>query len=100
MQRRDFGVSLVSCFLSSLFKKQETDNVIISPKEVGFDGSFFAFEKYIIKLARAQINHPNRFKIGKNQLVCWEEKDEVKKILYKNFDGKLFELKFVSFEGD
>jgi hypothetical protein len=78
MQRRDFGISLVSCFFSSLFKKQK-DNVILSPKEVGFDGSFFAYKKYIIKLARAQINHPSR---------------------YKNFNGKLFELKFVSFEGD
>jgi hypothetical protein len=99
MQRRDFGISLVSCFFSSLFKKQK-DNVILSPKEVGFDGSFFAYKKYIIKLARAQINHPSRYKINENQIVVWKEKDEVKKILYKNFNGKLFELKFVSFEGD
>lgn len=75
----------------------------VTPSYAGFDGSFLlnthVMRSRLIKLARCYADNPQRWGIGKGMLALWRNRDEsVSKVVYRNRDGKLFELKFVAME--
>ena len=75
----------------------------VTPAYAGFDGSFRMNDRYgfqpIIKLARCYADSPSRWSIGNGVLGYWKNRDEsVSKVVWRNRDGKLFELQFVPME--
>lgn len=76
----------------------------ITPAYAGFDGSFRLYggtygSGYLIKLARTSASSPGRWKIDKGRMGYWRNDDgTVSKLIWRNADGKLFDLQFVPME--
>jgi hypothetical protein len=101
MTRRDWFQWLALGSTSAAAKKNPER--CVTPAYAGFDGSFVMnshnLRRHVVKLARCYVDSPGRWSIGKGVLGCWKNRDEsVSKVLYRNRDGKLFELHFVPME--
>lgn len=70
----------------------------VTPAYAGFDGSFRC-GTYRVAVRRCQADNPNRISgIRCGEFVVWRNADQsVSKMLWKDNDGRLFEMKFVPF---
>lgn len=98
MRRRDLFGFLSLPFFGFSFKEPVKE---FSAAEAKFDGSFRLWNAsnvgsgYNIRLARAKKDSPNKYKIANDQMGTWLNEDgSVEKVVYRNKEGKLFELKF------
>ena len=70
----------------------------LTPAYAGFDGSFRQ-QCYTIRLTRASASSPKRWGINKGHMGYWRNDDgSVSKLIWRNADGKLFDLQFVPME--
>lgn len=73
----------------------------MTPSEAGFDGTVLMPYRGVrspltIRFRRGPIDNPHRLDFGVCQFVCLNREDgSVEKLLYRNADGKVFELQFV-----
>lgn len=73
----------------------------VTPAYAGFDGSFhMGRARYKIILAHASVSGPKRYTgLVPGMMGVWKNEDKsVSKLVYRNRDGKLFELQFVPME--
>lgn len=73
----------------------------VTPAYAGFDGSFMLYQhrSYVIRLARAMATSPKRWSLSNGRMGYWYNADgSVSKLVYRNADGKLFDLQFVPME--
>ena len=104
MDRRGF-FSWLSSFAAGAVASQPTikPEPCVTPAYAGFDGSFVMnhhnLRLHVIKLCRCYADLPSRWSIGNGVLGYWKNRDEsVSKVVWRNRDGKLFELQFVPME--
>ena len=103
MNRRGFFGWLSSLFAVSVACPQceVRPTPCLTPAYAEFDGSFMmnGHSRYKIKLARAYADSPKRWGISPGMLGVWRNRDEsVSKVVWRNRDGKLFDLQFVPME--
>ena len=74
----------------------------VTPAYAGFDGSFLLYNhasRHAVRLARARATSPSRWSLANGRLGYWYNDDgSVSKLVYRNADGKLFDLQFVPME--
>lgn len=68
----------------------------LTPSYAGFDGTM-KVGGYSVILRRGAVDNPNRYSgLRRNEFAVWKNADKsVSKLLYRNADGKLFDLQFV-----
>jgi len=102
MNRRGFFGWLSSIAVAS--RPAPKPEPCLTPAYAGFDGSFRLYggtygSGYLIKLARTSASSPGRWKIDKGRMGYWRNDDgSVSKLIWRNADGKLFDLQFVPME--
>lgn len=97
MNRRSWMQSLAALFA---VPEPEPPAVVpcVTPAYAGFDGSFqLNGGRHIIRLLRCVVDSPKRYTgLPRNVIGVWKNHDgSVSKLLYRNRDGKLFDLQFV-----
>lgn len=100
MNRRSWFQSLTALFATAS-AEQPKPEPCITPAYAGFDGSYFMNPSaYKIILYRCRVDSPNRYTgLPANVMAVWKNHDgSVSKLLYRNRDGKLFDLQFVPME--
>lgn len=100
MNRRSWLQGLASIFATAP-AEQSKPEPCITPAYAGFDGSFrLNGGRHIIRLLRCVIDSPKRYTgLPRNAIGVWKNHDgSVSKMLYRNRDGKLFDLQFVPME--
>lgn len=100
MNRRSWLQSLAAVFAPGTPEKPKPEPCI-TPAYAGFDGSFqLSGGRHIIRLLRCVIDSPKRYSgLPRNVIGVWKNHDgSVSKLLYRNRDGKLFNLQFVQME--
>lgn len=76
----------------------------LTPAYAGFDGSFLLYgggsaRRYTVRLLRCSASSPKRWGLDNGRLAYWYNDDKsVSKLLWRNRDGKLFDLQFVPME--
>jgi len=75
----------------------------LTPAYAGFDGSFRLYQDSLrnhrIRLVRSPASSPGRWGLSNCSMGYWYNDDKsVSKLLYRNADGKLFDLQFVPME--
>lgn len=98
MNRRSWLQGLAAFFAPGTPEKQPAQPCI-TPAYAGFDG-LIRFVGWTLILRRGPVDHPNRYAgIGRGEFAVWKNADKsVSKLLYRNADGKLFDLQFVPME--
>lgn len=74
-----------------------------TPADAGFTGSFRLWRAdrvgsgYTVRLAKTKSSSPDRHKVASGQIGMWlnDDDESVEKVIWRNRDGKLFELRFV-----
>lgn len=100
MNRRSWFQSLAAIFAPEVPEKSRAEPCM-TPAYAGFDGSFqLSGGRHIIRLMRCVIDSPKRYSgLPRNVIGAWKNHDgSVSKLLYRNADGKLFDLQFVPME--
>jgi hypothetical protein len=105
MDRRSF-ISWLSSLAAGTVASQPAakPEPCLTPAYAGFDGSFRLLggdfrSGYKIKLSRASVSSPKRWGIDKGRMGYWRNDDgSVSKLIWRNADGKLFDLQFVPME--
>ena len=103
MDRRSFFSWLLSSFAAGTVAAAKPEPCV-TPAYAGFDGSFRLLggdfrSGYKIKLSRASASSPKRWGIDKGRMGYWFNDDgSVSKLIWRNADGKLFDLQFVPME--
>jgi hypothetical protein len=103
MDRRSFFRWLSSLAAGTVAPQPDSKPTpCITPAYAGFSGSFRLYgggSGYTVKLARASASSPKRWGIEKFRMGYWYNDDgSVSKVVWRNADGKLFELQFVPME--
>jgi len=106
MNRRNWFQSLTGLFVSGSVVKQPSSSPCITPAYAGFDGvlriggSHGGWYKFILR--RGLVDNPFRYTgIRHNELAVWKNHDgSVSKLLYRNRDGKFFDLQFVPIDDE
>lgn len=100
MTRRSWLQSFAAFFVPGPPEKPPAEPCL-TPAYAGFDGSFYLNGgRYLIRLLRCFVDSPKRYTgLPRNVIGVWRNHDgSVSKLLYRNRDGKLFDLKFVPME--
>lgn len=100
MNRRSWLQSLATLFAPAP-AEQPKPEPCLTPAYAGFDGSFhMGRTRYKIILAYASVSGPTRYTgLVPGMMGVWKNDDKsVSKLVYRNRDGKLFELQFVPME--
>lgn len=100
MDRRSFFRWLSSLAASAVTPQPaSTPEPCMTPAYAGFDGTMKCGGWKLI-LRRGMADHPQRYTgIRRNEFAVWKNHDKsVSKLLYRNADGKLFDLQFVPME--
>ena len=104
MDRRGFLQWLASIFPVTAFASagEPAPAKVPTPADAGFSGSFRLWRGdrvgsgHTVRLARAKATSPARYKVASDQIGMWlNDDDSVEKVIWRNGDGKLFELRFV-----
>lgn len=107
MNRRDLLQWLAAIFPASAVAASvpPAPPRVPTPADAGFSGSFSLWRGdrvgsgYTVRLARTKASSPDRHKVAPGQIGMWLNDDEsVEKVIWRNSDGKLFELRFVAME--
>jgi hypothetical protein len=73
----------------------------VTPAYAGFDGSFLinTHSSRIFRACRCYADNPQRWGVVPGMMAVWRNRDDsVSKMVYRNRDGKLFDLQFVPME--
>jgi hypothetical protein len=102
MDRRSF-FSWLSSFAVGTVASQPTakPEPCITPAYAGFDGSFLinTHSGRIFRACRCYADNPQRWRVVPGMMAVWRNRDEsISKMVYRNRDGKLFDLQFVPME--
>lgn len=104
MNRRDLLQWFASIFPVTTFAAavESLPAKVPTPADAGFSGSFRLWRGdrvgsgYTVRLAKAKATSPARYKVASGQIGMWlNDDDSVEKVIWRNGDGKLFELRFV-----
>lgn len=105
MNRRNFFGWLSSMFAGTVAMTPATKpEPCVTPAYAGFDGSFRLYggeyrSSYTVRLAKCAVANPKRWGIDRGRMGYWYNEDKsVSKVVWRNADGKLFELQFVPME--
>ena len=98
MNRRSWLHCLAAIFAPGTPEKPPTAPCL-TPAYAGFDGTIKCGSWSLI-LRRGLVDNPCRYSgIRRNEFAVWKNADKsVSKLLYRNADGKLFDLMFVPME--
>lgn len=96
MNRRGFFSCLSSLVATPPAAKPEP---CVTPAYAGFDGTLKC-GGWKCLLRRGLVDNPQRYTgIRRNEFAVWKNHDQsVSKLLFRNADGKLFDLQFVPVE--
>jgi len=100
MNRRSFFLWLSSLAAGTVASQPAAKpEPCVTPAYAGFDGSFCLHGNYKIILAKTSASNPKRWGIDRGRMGYWRNEDgSVSKMIYRNRDGKLFDLQFVPME--
>lgn len=95
MNRRSWLQSLAAFFVPATPEKPAAATCL-TPAYAGFDGTMRCGGVNVI-LRRGLVDNPHRYSgVRRNEFAVWKNADKsVSKLLYRNADGKLFDLVFV-----
>lgn len=98
MDRRSFFAWLSSSLAAGTVAAAKPEPCV-TPAYAGFDGSLKCGD-YKLIMRRGLVDSPQRYTgIRRNEFAVWKNHDKsVSKLLFRNADGKLFDLQFVPME--
>ena len=104
MNRRDLLQWIAAIFPASVVAASAPPArpKVPTPADAGFNGSFRLWRGdrvgsgHTVRLAKTKASSPDRHRVAPGQIGMWLNDDEsVEKVIWRNNDGKLFELRFV-----